>query len=523
MTRLTKIAILNIAAAALSMLVFCVMYLLIGRGAAMVGAFVACVVVVPAGIFKRPKPLWDELELKILNQGQVAGYALFWFFVMMQTFLLMNPFMSDPILKPSSTILASTMAWYLIAGLWMLGLGQGLFILWVQRDETRLMGSGNKPPFYFGLVPMALLLPVVMGGIMLATPEMSWLSKSKGFAGSVEIDEWRIVAGGTVEASSRITLDRWPNDASKIVISLPYEDGELTAVMFGGKEGRFERLKPGKYKVMLPIPYDGERDRNDSSCSIYPPWPVDPELVVEWTVPLGSLETSGDESNPYRVRLRSLIPTHNYALTVIADEDSGFKMIRDAKRDESDAIFRGRTVWWDRLEVFSVVRGDGGYDSDWGTCSMLITPAGDRGPLVPVTCLPGTSRELADQIARSVRRIDDYPREDAWDIPAVYVLINIGEPAIPAVLDLMLSDEESTRWRAETILWKITRSMCGLGDNQSWPAEREAERIEKKAQWEALWERLGPLDHDGSQADRERAVRLWREWLSERASAGETD
>ena len=143
-------------------------------------------------------------------------------------------------------------------------------------------------------------------------------------------------------------------------------------------------------------------------------------------------------------------------------------MIRDAKRDEVDA--RDRIVRWDRREVFSVVRGDGGYDSDWGTCSMLITPAGDRGPLVPVTCLPGTSKELADQIARSIQRIDDNPIGRAVETPAVYVLTTIGEPAIPALLDLMLSDDKMTRWRAECALERTSKQMHGL-DHGFWSEE----------------------------------------------------
>jgi hypothetical protein len=96
--------------------------------------------------------------------------------------------------------------------------------------------------------------------------------------------------------------------------------------------------------------------------------------------------------------------------------------------------------------------------------------------------------------------------------PAVYELGDIGLPAIPATLPLVLSQDLMTRLRAESVLTIATSRMFGFREGAGWPS------TDAQARHEALWHRLGDLGADDAIEARQRSVTLWRLWLAAGAS-----
>jgi hypothetical protein len=90
-------------------------------------------------------------------------------------------------------------------------------------------------------------------------------------------------------------------------------------------------------------------------------------------------------------------------------------------------------------------------------------------------------------------------------------LINLGDPAIPRMLDLMLLDgkyDRFTREHAQTVLYHIMCKKYGFESGRGWSDPHGQERAD------ALWKSLGDLDADAPLEEREGAVKLWREWLA---------
>jgi hypothetical protein len=115
------------------------------------------------------------------------------------------------------------------------------------------------------------------------------------------------------------------------------------------------------------------------------------------------------------------------------------------------------------------------------------------------------------EIIELVRAIDDAPDKAHSDYtPAVHRLIEIGEPALPAVLPLLLGDDEVTRLRAQRVLEGVTMALCGFRPGHGWHDGKGED------EWRALWRRLGDLDWQASPARREAAVHKWRRWSEER-------
>jgi hypothetical protein len=115
-----------------------------------------------------------------------------------------------------------------------------------------------------------------------------------------------------------------------------------------------------------------------------------------------------------------------------------------------------------------------------------------------------------DQIERLIDQIDQAPDKLHGDYtPAVYQLIDIGRPALPDALGLMLSAEEPTRLRAQRVLEGITMGLYGFRPGRGWPHERDEEA------WRSFWAGLGNLSYDAPAAARKESVRLWRQWLAQ--------
>lgn len=119
-----------------------------------------------------------------------------------------------------------------------------------------------------------------------------------------------------------------------------------------------------------------------------------------------------------------------------------------------------------------------------------------------------------DEIAYLTKTIkEDTGGHVGWT-PAVDRLVEIGQPAIPAVLDVAVSGDEIERICAENVLWEFLTKRLGRVPGQPWddPAgEQEARR---------LWRELGDLGGVGaSKQEREASVKLWREWLKKQRLA----
>jgi hypothetical protein len=135
------------------------------------------------------------------------------------------------------------------------------------------------------------------------------------------------------------------------------------------------------------------------------------------------------------------------------------------------------------------------------------------GQVMPTTQAdPPRSQEPPESLEELVRTINDDPDPlHADHTPSVHKLIELGDPAIPPMLDLMLLDgqyDRLTRLHAERVLWGIVMKKYGFVRGRGWSAPDGADRAN------AFWKSLGNLDWEAPREEREQAVKLWREWLA---------
>jgi hypothetical protein len=122
-------------------------------------------------------------------------------------------------------------------------------------------------------------------------------------------------------------------------------------------------------------------------------------------------------------------------------------------------------------------------------------------------------QELIDLLIRS---INDKPDKLHGDYtPSVHQLIEIGAPALKQVLELMLSDVEDTRLRAQRVIEGITMAMYGFRMGHGWQNEQGPE------QWQMFWNSLGELNYDTPIEDRSKSLRKWKQWLEQQPFHGE--
>jgi hypothetical protein len=117
--------------------------------------------------------------------------------------------------------------------------------------------------------------------------------------------------------------------------------------------------------------------------------------------------------------------------------------------------------------------------------------------------------ERLDALVRTIDNDPDVLHAD--HTPSVHKLIELGDAAIPRMLDLMLLNERgdrNTRLHAKTVLFYIIAEKNGFESGRGWSDPDGMERSN------ALWKSLGDLDDEAPLEERERAVKLWREWLA---------
>jgi len=111
------------------------------------------------------------------------------------------------------------------------------------------------------------------------------------------------------------------------------------------------------------------------------------------------------------------------------------------------------------------------------------------------------------EVDRLIKGINDHPDLlHAESTPAVNRLIDIGKPAIPALLEVIISGDGPTRMRAQAALELITLRMYGFQPGHGWQSN------EGEAQWRSFWMDLGSLNWQDTADKRLAAVKLWRQW-----------
>jgi HEAT repeat protein len=92
--------------------------------------------------------------------------------------------------------------------------------------------------------------------------------------------------------------------------------------------------------------------------------------------------------------------------------------------------------------------------------------------------------------------------------PSVQALGEMGLKAAPALLELLLHDDEMTRLHAQRALELILSRRHGFRPGRGFPSRAAEEAM--RAEWRAN----GDYDYSAEPEARARAVERWREWLA---------
>jgi hypothetical protein len=146
-------------------------------------------------------------------------------------------------------------------------------------------------------------------------------SKSE-FVGSQQ-DYWHITAANEIAIHSRIELRKGPEDTSVMPIVLPYETGQLEAVLLGDETLTYHQVEQAQYDIELPL------DRLLAGQT---------DIECVWRLPLEELRTEGEQGRRM-IKLQSLIPVTFYKLTVVLEPDSNFVFTEEPSRRECVPFF----------------------------------------------------------------------------------------------------------------------------------------------------------------------------------------
>lgn len=127
----------------------------------------------------------------------------------------------------------------------------------------------------------------------------------------------------------------------------------------------------------------------------------------------------------------------------------------------------------------------------------------------PPTADNGESIHIEQRVRVLIARINDHPDQNHFDFtPATDELIEVGTPAIPYVVELMLVDDRDTRLRAMHVLYYIILNRYGWVSGKGWPDETGERKVDR------LWSDLGDLDWQAPLEKRQASVMLWRRWVA---------
>lgn len=114
------------------------------------------------------------------------------------------------------------------------------------------------------------------------------------------------------------------------------------------------------------------------------------------------------------------------------------------------------------------------------------------------------------QISTLIRQFngDPDPLHFEWT-PAMDGLIDIGMPALPYVLDLVLDESLNVRKRAIIVMMDIVAFRFGIRRGQEYKSEQVFDAIE------AWWKKMGDLSAEDSYEKRKETADIWRSWLDD--------
>ncbi|MBP7050991.1 MAG: hypothetical protein KBE65_08255 [Phycisphaerae bacterium] len=130
------------------------------------------------------------------------------------------------------------------------------------------------------------------------------------FVGTQE-DYWMILPEGRARVKAYVTLLKGPTGVSSMLITLPYPNAPLEAVLLEREPLTFQKTGDGTYNVELPL------DKLAAGPA---------KLLFQWHVSLSDLPSDGDI---LKTVLKSLIPVVSYALKVGVDPKSSFELTQE--------------------------------------------------------------------------------------------------------------------------------------------------------------------------------------------------
>ena len=148
--------------------------------------------------------------------------------------------------------------------------------------------------------------------------------------------------------------------------------------------------------------------------------------------------------------------------------------------------------------------------ADPGTSEALKRGLQDNDDRVRAYAAVGLARiGHPDAVSACIRMINDTPDILHGDLtPCVTALAEMGLVAVPALLDLMMHEDEITRLHAQRALEMNLSRRHGFRGGQGFPSP--AAEQQARAEWQAN----GNYDYAADAAARQAAVEKWRQWLS---------
>jgi hypothetical protein len=353
MTRLKKVAIYNIAVVLAAMGAVSTLYYWTRQPyKSLMGMPILAALCFSARLFKgKGGPEWDERERRVGLKAKLVGYTVFWACHILGLSLV--PYL----LGHASEMPVWLLSYIPITSVYILICSMSLALIYFE-SEPPLAGVKRLG---FWMVVLLFCLPLVGASQFARSSQFE-----AAFAGD-ELAEWHIVSPEEVEVSSHITLIRWVSGADHMTVTLPYREATLVSASYSaashaGGEGitatartnvplRFKKSGASSYKLDLP--------------AIFPPRKSEfTKMLFKWHLPIDVLDRTPPEKvkewGPYRVRLNGLIPVRGYAVKVILEPESGFKMLNG----------NTNTVNY----PFTRYRGNGLYKMAAGSCALCIEP-----------------------------------------------------------------------------------------------------------------------------------------------------
>lgn len=162
------------------------------------------------------------------------------------------------------------------------------------------------------LVLLAATLCLVAAFVMGTQALFEEASAGPGLGRVEQFDEWTFGTGNHVNAASHLTFTCVSTPV--IRLTLPYAEGSIESVRFGGRPAAFARINWREYEVEVPVlPFKTPENTMD----------------VVWKFPVTQLYQDTADAFGLRTQLRSFMPVVFYELNVVLDPESTFKPTRD--------------------------------------------------------------------------------------------------------------------------------------------------------------------------------------------------